>query len=721
MLQFQLIFGFWQFGSAWMLGWIAAAALPVLIHLWSRRKFREESWAAMEFLLAAMRKNARRIQLEQWLLLAVRTAILVLLALALADPQLSLLSGWTGGSAGGQRHVVLVLDGSYSMDYRSQDKTRFDAARDLAKQLVADGSQGDGYTLLVMGQPPQVVIPQPAFDVEDVSEEIDALRQPHGGASLPATLAEVETILRQAEQAQPRLVQRQVVFFTDLQQQTWGEVASSDSGQRLARIEKLATLVLVDLGEPGLPNLAVSRLEASQPLVTTRGEVTLSAEIQSFARQDAPRQAVEFLVDGQRIADERVDVPAGGRTTVSAAHRFQSPGDHVVEVHLTDDALAIDNRRWLSVPVREAIRVLAVAGRPAGARHIALALNPRPEERGAIEVTEVAESALVETDLSAYDCVVLSNVGRFSREEAGVLRRHLDRGGGLIVFLGDQVQAESYNQQLAGDDPQSRVLPARLGEFAAEAQYGLDPLEYRHPIVAPFRGHEASGLLTTPIWKYVELEPFSEARIALAVGGNPALVEERIGRGRSILFASAASPDSLDRSTNPPTPWTALSAWPSFPPLVHEMLSLAVSGRAEGRNVLVGDDLTGIVTGAAAGSQMTLLRPDGGSQKIAIVPDGPDSRWSYAAADTAGIYAAQLPGDVQQRAVNLNTRESDLARYDPELLPSQFAREPQVQGSPSNALGAGPGRSLFRMLLAAMLILVILEPCLAWYFGRGRG
>ncbi|MCI0358861.1 MAG: BatA domain-containing protein, partial [Planctomycetaceae bacterium] len=54
---------FWQFGSAWMLLWGLAALLPILIHLWSRRKFREESWAAMEFLLAAMRKNARRIQL----------------------------------------------------------------------------------------------------------------------------------------------------------------------------------------------------------------------------------------------------------------------------------------------------------------------------------------------------------------------------------------------------------------------------------------------------------------------------------------------------------------------------------------------------------------------------------------------------------------------------------------------------------------------------------
>src|SRR5437763_2931702 len=102
---------FWQFGSAGMLAWGAAAALPILIHLWSRRKYRQERWAAMAFLLAALRKNARRIQLEQWLLLAMRTSILLLLAVALADPQSSLLSSWAG-QTGGQSHVILVLDGS---------------------------------------------------------------------------------------------------------------------------------------------------------------------------------------------------------------------------------------------------------------------------------------------------------------------------------------------------------------------------------------------------------------------------------------------------------------------------------------------------------------------------------------------------------------------------------------------------------------------------------
>src|SRR5262245_26607690 len=106
----------WPFASGLMLAWAISAAAPIIIHLWNQRRYRETTWAAMEFLLAAMRKNARRIRIEQLILLAVRTAILLLLAVALADPILSLFSSL--GSAlgvGGSTHYVLVLDGSYSM------------------------------------------------------------------------------------------------------------------------------------------------------------------------------------------------------------------------------------------------------------------------------------------------------------------------------------------------------------------------------------------------------------------------------------------------------------------------------------------------------------------------------------------------------------------------------------------------------------------------------
>jgi len=79
----QLPFAF-DLASPAMLGWLAAAAAPLLIHLWSRRRYRETTWAAMEYLLAAIQSSRRRITLEQWILLAIRTLIVVLIFLLIA-------------------------------------------------------------------------------------------------------------------------------------------------------------------------------------------------------------------------------------------------------------------------------------------------------------------------------------------------------------------------------------------------------------------------------------------------------------------------------------------------------------------------------------------------------------------------------------------------------------------------------------------------------------
>ncbi len=173
----------------------------------------------------------------------------------------------------------------------------------------------------------------------------------------------------------------------------------------------------------------------------------------------------------------------------------------MVELELGGDLLDVDNHRWLSVPVKDHVRVLCVNGKPAGgemsgaADYVALALNPSAGELAVPSVIEpevVAESGLVERDLARYDCVVLCNVAQFTANEARVLENVLKRGGGLIFLLGDQVCAERYNRELAG--PRGpKVLPAQLKELVSEAQYRFDPLGYRHPLLKVFQGASSRG------------------------------------------------------------------------------------------------------------------------------------------------------------------------------------------------------------------------------------
>src|SRR5215211_148311 len=115
------------------------ASIPIIIHILNRRRYKTVNWAAMEFLLRAMRKNRRRLKFEQWILLATRCAVLVLIATALARPMGCRDSALA--RATGQRNAlhVIVIDNSYSMAYeagRPDAPTHLDRAKRLAKELI---------------------------------------------------------------------------------------------------------------------------------------------------------------------------------------------------------------------------------------------------------------------------------------------------------------------------------------------------------------------------------------------------------------------------------------------------------------------------------------------------------------------------------------------------------------------------------------------------------
>jgi hypothetical protein len=102
----------------------AAVAIPVVIHLFNRRRFKVVTWAAMRFLLAAQQETRRRVRIEQLILLLVRTAIVLFIVLAMASATDWAEAMWQGlfpGAAGynggrsGRTHTIIVLDGSLSM------------------------------------------------------------------------------------------------------------------------------------------------------------------------------------------------------------------------------------------------------------------------------------------------------------------------------------------------------------------------------------------------------------------------------------------------------------------------------------------------------------------------------------------------------------------------------------------------------------------------------
>ena len=126
---------------------LAAAAVPVAIHLLHRRRFQRQRWAAMEWLLAAAQQNKRRLQMENLLLLAARTLAVLFLALAITRPSFSdsaLLLGATP-----KTHLYVLLDNSASMGARTGTRAVFDDALTAVSSLVAPLADDDPVTLVL--------------------------------------------------------------------------------------------------------------------------------------------------------------------------------------------------------------------------------------------------------------------------------------------------------------------------------------------------------------------------------------------------------------------------------------------------------------------------------------------------------------------------------------------------------------------------------------------
>ena len=701
-----------------MLLWGVAALIPLLIHLWSRRKQQEVQWAAMEFLLAALHKQARRMRFEQFLLLVLRTFILMLFVVALARPVSSLTNEVALRDVTLPRtHTVLVVDGSYSMQFHDGTSTLFEAAQQVARNITSQGRPGDGFSLILMGDPPAAIIGEVVYQADVIRAEIDALKSPPSGANLPATLALIAERLAAGQRRGQRFDRYDVCFLTDLGSTTWQVAGSPAIDQIRQQLPSGTRLFIFPMGPAERVNAAIRALQISEPLTAVGRTLQMDAVIENWGTEPIRRQ-VELTVDGRLVAQRELSLDADSVGSARFQWPVDSPGQHRIEVTMESDALALDDRRQAIVVAAETIRVLCVAGRPGAANFIAWALAPDAEARSQIAPETSDETGLLDRDLGAYRAVFLCNVERLSKPEAMALQNFVRAGGGLITILGDQVATSSYNAWVSREVELEKLFPARLGTAVSGDTYHLVP-RYDQPIAASFRGYEQSGLVTVPIWHYVQLEPVEGAIEHLALdSGDPALVSCRVGAGRSLLLATAASQDVVDRTGDQVIPWNALVAWPSFPPLVHELLWYALGGRAAARNVFVGEPL---LWDPLTADQVPreIIAPDQSRQPV-------EGRFAigepvWAAARQLGIYRL-LAADTDQSAllysVCLATQESNPQAIERHQLPDFFLPSDERERGMEMGSAESSPESLFRWILAAVFLLLVGESSLACWLGR---
>lgn len=786
-----------------------AVSLPIIIHLLNRNRYRVVHWAAMRFLLAAERKTSRRMRLEQVILLATRMLVILLLVLAMAavmpwaeEVWNRLFPGHTVfAQVGGRRtHKILVLDGSFSMARKRGDGTCFDRAKEMALQIVQEGTGGDGFSVVLMANPPRSIVAEPSDDGRKVGDEVQNLRLPHGNADLGATLATVEAMLRRSPS---KFEEREVYFLTDMQKSTWRSPQSQSPLPLLQKIQAQARCIFLDAapgsteGRDDFDNLAVTGLTLGTPLATTGAETLLQTTIQNYGTRSHKDVRVELLIGRARmtsadpafalrvVAEKSEDLAAGQSKTVTFRVKFGTAGQHAVQVRIDADDLDLDNTRSAIITVKDTVPVMLVNGKPAAdpferaTEFLEHALNPFqkglvprdvPARPKVLSVSQFADAGI--GDLTPYDCVFFCDVPRLSAAEVKRLETHIRRGGGAVFILGAHVDRDDYNRLLFREG--KGLLPGRLKEIKEAAEnkpfafHATAQAFNQAPLDVFSDDRDRAALMNVRFRKYFAVEALDRTQRILSFivetsgGGSgsdgddkrfdPAIISwnppgtsapRNNGanappmQGRVVLVSSTVNMD-----------WTTWPVSPSYPPLMQEMLRYAIAGRLREQAAVVGDTVEEFLPLAEGRLDVALTTPDNRNETFRTEDREEASVLRWADTDVSGIYRAVVGRHPQDHlfAVNVpaataahQATESDLSRTNEDELRTTYPRwDFQVRADPrdvvhiggtaaANADGddtgrrvvtGGVGMVLARFLLLGVLVLLLAEVVLAWWFGH---
>ena len=596
---------------AFLLGALAAT-VPVLLHFFARDRAPRLPFSDVRFLERAFVRRDRRRRLRELLLLALRVAALLLLAVAFARPFLE-----ASGSV--RRITIVAVDRSLSLSAPGQ----MALARELALEAVAMTPADESLAVVAFDDAAEVVA-RPAAGRQLARSAIERIVPTAAGTRYAAALAGAVELL----DGRPG----RIVVVTDLQEAGWPEGARAPVPEH------------VDVEVLGVPpvarNLAVTAAgsDAAGPVAVVLNTGPGPAETEAT-----------LLLDGREV-DRRPMTLAPG---ASELRWDQAPdGARVVAISVSDrDGYRWDDTRYALLGPASAIVVHVVSNSgtlDAEAFYFAQALGVAPEFRP-FELRPVTPAALTASNASDWqvgDVVAVVGTDGMSRSGRERVAAFVEAGGGLLLAVGDGVDPRLVRDllgsavELAVETPVGTSADAGARRFAV-----VDP---RHPVFRPLDDLvPALGRVrftrTARVSFSADTADYSASVLARFDHGDPALVEFDLGTGRALVFASDLNMEAND-----------LPRHPGFVPLLQELVRYLAGPGASSSEVIPADAppgvprVPGVTLDPVSGRPVAVNVDPRESEPRSLTPDGFLARLGVSSPAASGVRSTS--GEVAREA-----------------------------------------------------------------------
>jgi len=471
------------------------------------------------------------------------------------------------------------------------------------------------------------------------------------------------------------------------------------------------TLKTVSVATDKPANLSIPSISFARAAFSGQERITLTAGLSNKGDDVLRDVPVTLEVDGHEIESQKATIQphASGSVTFT---QFTLAGPNVRGVvRAGTDPLPADNAFHFVLTPSEPVSVLVV---DSGGTDASLFLS-KALAIGTTPTFQVESSTAGRVSPAAFDkraVVVLNDTTFPPAGGAGALKQYVQRGGGLLVVMGEHTTWPS------GPTGDAELLPGKLGapvNRMSGRSASLGFLDYSHPVFEVFKAPRSGDFSAAHFFQYRAIDPLPTDRVlARFDDGAVAAVERKIGAGRIVAWTS-----TLDDT------WTDVAVKPVFLPLVHQLVRYLARYEQSASWMTVGQVLD--LNARARGRERIVVTPSG--DRIAQAAAGQNVA-GLVELNEQGIYELRTTsastGRPDSVAVNLDPAESELAPLDPaELVASVTGHAVPTAGASAQTQEmtreeAERRQSLWWYLLMAGLFLLAVETAIANRLSRNE-
>lgn len=401
-----------------------AIAIPIIIHLFQLRRFKQIVFSDIRFLKQITEQNQKQRNIKEWIILAARCLALACLVLAFAKPFIPLNNKTINKSS---KVVSVFVDNSFSMSQQNKEGQLLEVAKHKARDIVSYYSDNDLFQILTNDFEGKH---QRLIEKKDFLLYLDEVKISNQTKQFNKIIA------RQKQAFEGEVNSNKIVYIiSDLQQNQFQQLAVIDSSLQVNFIQI----------KPNVSNnISIDSAWIEQPLILPNTNTFLNIKISNYGNTEITDVPLVFKIDNVQKGIANITCKANSSAEVQLQFSLHDAQYHQAELSLLDNPVVFDDKLYLTLKAYNNQNIIAINANKYIQNVYAIDEN--------YKLQSFNSNTIDYSSFSNASCIVLNEVAAISSGLQTELQKYINNGGVALIIPSanaiDLSKTNTFLQQL---------------------------------------------------------------------------------------------------------------------------------------------------------------------------------------------------------------------------------------------------------------------------------